>query len=169
MRLKKLNIDVARINKLPVTVPLSPAIVEKYRDQISQGQTIEPLLACFDGQSYWLFDGYHRLEALGQCCCIVAVYRGTQDDALRRFIREKLRIKGKGGIKIFRHCISEIHTHWSNLDNKKLTKLFGRSPIFYDNIRHFLGTKSDGTRRFFRINKHGTIDLMRSCGPRSDH
>jgi ParB-like chromosome segregation protein Spo0J len=60
---------------------------------------------CFDGEKYWLFDGYHRLEAmksLGFNRCDVIINRGDRRDALRRYINDKL--KGKktfGQSKVF--------------------------------------------------------------------
>lgn len=164
MRLKELIIEVASINKLPNVVPISPAIAESYRNQRDIGRVLEPLQVCFDGQKYWLFDGYHRLEVLGHFCTVV-VYRGSQEDASRRYIKDKLRVRGRAGVHVFKHCISEIRTCWSHLDNETLARLFCRKPVFFDNIRHFFGPdRSYANRRFFSVNKHGTINLMRSSG-----
>jgi hypothetical protein len=164
MRLKELIIEVASINKLPHAVPLSPAIAEAYRDQIGLGQAIAPLRVCFDGQNYWLFDGYHRLEVLNHICTVI-VYRGSQEDAFRRYIKDKLRARGRAGVHVFKHCISEIQAHWSHLDNQTLARFFGRKPVFFDNIRHLFGPdKSFANRRFFSVNKHGTINLMQAGG-----
>jgi hypothetical protein len=164
MRLKELIIEVASINKLPHVVPVSPLISEVYRNHMDSGEAIAPLRVCFDGQNYWLFDGYHRLEVLNQFCTVV-VYRGSQDDASRRYIKDKLRVRGRAGAHVFKHCIGEIHARWSHLDNETLARLFGRKPVFFGNIRHFFGPdKSYANRRFFSVNKHGTINLMQSCG-----
>lgn len=167
MRLKELIIEVASINKLPHVVPLSPAIAEAYRDQIDRGQSIAPLRVCFDGQNYWLFDGYHRLEVLSHFCNVV-VYRGSQEDASRRYIKDKLRVRGHAGFHVFKHCISEIQGRWSHLDNETLARLFGRKPVFFENIRHFFGTdRSYARRRFFSLNKHGTFNLMQPVAIRA--
>jgi hypothetical protein len=164
MRLKELIIDVASINKLPHIVPLSPAIAEAYRNKRDGGESIAPLRVCFDGQNYWLFDGYHRLEVLDHICTVV-VYRGNQEDAFRRYIKDKLRVRGRDGVHVFKHCIGEIQAHWLHLDNQTLARFFGRKPIFFDNIRHLFGPdKSYANRRFFSVNKHGTINLMQACG-----
>jgi hypothetical protein len=166
MRLKKLNIELTSINKLADVMPLSQAIVEKYRCQINKGQSIEPLQVCFDGQNYWLFDGYHRLQVLSEICSVV-IYRGTEDDAYRRYVKDKLRARGLSGMPVFRYCIREIQSRWSHLDNETLARLFGRKPVFFDNVRHLFGTESRDTKPRFSVNKHGTIDLMRVCGQRS--
>lgn len=166
MRLKELIIEVASINKLPHVVPLSPAIAEAYRNQRDSGEGIAPLRVCFDGQKYWLFDGYHRLGVLHHFCTVV-VYRGNQEDASRRYIKDKLRVRGRVGVHVFKHCISEIYARWSHLDNETLARFFGRKPVFFDNIRHLFGAdKSYANRRFFSVNKHGTINLMQACGAR---
>jgi hypothetical protein len=166
MRLKELIIEVAIINRLPNVVPISTAIADVYRNQLNAGQSIAPLKVCFDGQKYWLFDGYHRLEVLEHLCKVV-VFRGSHEDACRRYIKDKLRVRGRAGMSVFRHCISEIQSRWSHLDNQTLARLFGRKPVFFDNVRHLFGAVNPYTTPRFSVNKHGTIDLMRACGPRS--
>ena len=166
MRLKELIIEISSINRLPHVVPVSPAIAESYRNQLDTGHALDPLQVCFDGEKYWLFDGYHRLEALSHLCTVV-VYRGTQEDAYRRYIKDKLRVRGRAGLHVFKHCIGEIRSRWAHLDNESLARHFGRKPVFFDNIRNFFGSdQSYANRPFFSVNKHGTINLMRSCGTR---
>ena len=59
--------------------------IEDYRDAMREGATFPPVVVFYDGASYWLADGYHRMEA----CCELAidkikaeVHQGTQRDAI---------------------------------------------------------------------------------------
>jgi transposase-like protein len=49
-----------------------------------KGDRFEPALAYYDGQSYWLTDGYHRdaaLEELGESKILIEIRAGTLEDA----------------------------------------------------------------------------------------
>src|ERR1022692_2257709 len=37
--------------------------VEKYVEALRQGEEILPVRVCYDGECYWLADGFHRLRA----------------------------------------------------------------------------------------------------------
>ena len=45
------------------TPELSEEIVELYSARLKQGETVEPLEVFFNGETYWLFDGFHRVAA----------------------------------------------------------------------------------------------------------
>lgn len=49
-----------------------------------KGARFEPALAYYDGQYYWLIDGYHReaaLEKLNEAKILIEIHRGTLEDA----------------------------------------------------------------------------------------
>ena len=39
------------------------ATVEEYRDALREGVEFPPILVYYDGEAYWLADGFHRLRA----------------------------------------------------------------------------------------------------------
>lgn len=138
MRLRMVLIEISQIRRLPVeqVFPCSEKIVDRYTDSTDT----EPLRVVFDGNAYWLFDGYHRLEALtreGKNAAWVTVYRGDKRDAYRRYIADKLKAKDYSGRPVFLHCLERLKAdpEWSSLDPKVLSKLFGRKPIFFENLR----------------------------------
>ena len=162
MRLKTLSLELVTVKILLERIevaPLDEDIVTSYIQEIEPTRRCSALKACFDGADYWLFDGYHRLEAmrrLGFNTCAVQIFKGSRRDAFRRYIKDKLRC---GEIKIFKHCLQILteDKEWSNLDASKLATLFDRKPVFFSNVQKF---KSDGWRYVgVSTNKHGTFNL----------
>lgn len=64
---------------------LHTAVIEEYAEQMRQGVEFPPVIVFFDGQDYWLADGFHRLAAARIACperpLPAEVIQGTQVDA----------------------------------------------------------------------------------------
>lgn len=162
MKLKTLSLELVPVKILLEKIevaPLEERIVTSYIQEIEPTRSCSALKACFDGTDYWLFDGYHRLEAmrrLGFNTCTVQIFKGSRRDAFRRYIKDKLR---SGEMRIFKHCMQILteDKEWSNLDASKLATLFDRKPVFFHNVKQI---KSRGwSYARMGINKHGTFTL----------
>ena len=60
-------------------------IVDDYAEDIKQGTVYPPIVVFFDGQEYWLADGFHRVAArkkLNQKKVSAEVHLGTRRDAV---------------------------------------------------------------------------------------
>ena len=69
-------------------------VVQPYLTRIAEGETLEPVTVRFDGESYFLQDGYHRVEAAqrsGLREIDVEIFPGTLQDMEAEF-REMLRV-----------------------------------------------------------------------------
>ena len=69
MKLKLLSIDTVAVEALineSEIFPNSPDIVKEWIGLLEAQTDCSPLKVCFDGVKYFLFDGYHRLEAIQQ-------------------------------------------------------------------------------------------------------
>ena len=162
MKLKTLSLAIVTVRPLLEEIeiaPLGEQIVAALIREIEPTRSCSALKACFDGTDYWLFDGYHRLEAmrrLGFNTCLVQIYNGSRRDAFRRYIKDKLRCQHT---KTFKHCIqilAEDH-EWSNLDAPELARLFDRKQVFFKAVRHL---KSHGWLGVsLGTNRHGTFNL----------
>ena len=169
MKLKTLSLDLKHLRTLlenDEVTPLSDEIVNQYVEEITISQRCPKLLSCFDGNEYWLFDGYHRLEAMkkvGFNMCEIQVYKGTRRDALRRYIKDKLRCRGRQNFSVFKHCLNIIgkDIEWGCAEGQMLAQLFDRKPVFFENLKLFTTIESSHRVFAFSINKHGTINLMR--------
>ncbi len=63
---------------------ISEAHVQDLIVALEQGDTLPPVEVMFDGESYWLYDGYHRTEAasrLGRFTVMAEIRQGTREDA----------------------------------------------------------------------------------------
>lgn len=169
MKLKLLSVEIIDIETLisgTEVFPNSLLIVNEWVQLIEPTKKSSPMKVCFDGEKYWLFDGYHRLEAmksLGFNRCDVIVNRGNRRDALRRYIKDKL--KGKNQFdqtKVFRHCMKLMieDPEWSGLKENELSRLFDRKPIFFENLKIFSSIENRPWDYFcFKRNKYGTLDF----------
>lgn len=62
--------------------------VQKYMQQIADGQPLKPIMVRFDGKSYFLQDGFHRVEAARRCGTRkldAEIAPGTLEDMEREF------------------------------------------------------------------------------------
>jgi hypothetical protein len=162
MKLKTLSLAIVTVNPLLENIeiaPLGEQIVAALIREIEPTRSCSALKACFDGTDYWLFDGYHRLEAmkrLGFNSCLVQIYKGSRRDAFRRYIKNKLRC---AHTKTFKHCLQILSEdqEWSNLDTTELARLFDRKPAFFKTVQYL---KSHGwSYVFYSKNKHGSLTL----------
>jgi hypothetical protein len=151
MKLKLLSVDILSIEPLiqdTEIFPNSSEIVNEWVQLIEPTKDSSPLKVCFDGEKYWLFDGYHRLEAmksLGFNRCDVIINRVDRRDALRRYINDKL--KGKNTFaqsKVFKHCMKLMIEDpvWSALEDDELSRLFDRSQCFLKISKSLLQLKT---------------------------
>ena len=162
MKLKTLSVAIVTVRPLLEEIeiaPLGEQIVAALIREIEPTRSCSALKACFDGTDYWLFDGYHRLEAmrrLGFNTCLVQIYNGSRRDAFRRYIKDKLRCAYS---KTFKHCIQILaeDQEWSNLDAPELARLFDRKQAFFKAMQKL---KSNGWNFvYLSRNKHGTVNL----------
>ncbi len=63
---------------------LDERTITEYSRAMERGVEFPPVKVMYDGSNYWLFDGFHRLEAtcaVGRDTIKAQVYQGTQEDA----------------------------------------------------------------------------------------
>jgi len=63
---------------------INRGIVSDYTEDLERGDTFPPVKVMYDGEDYWLYDGFHRIEAYREqgCSTITAnVEQGTKQDA----------------------------------------------------------------------------------------
>lgn len=64
---------------------ISQNVVVEYADAIGRGETLPPPVAFYDGQDYWLADGFHRAAAvrqIGNPFMLCEIRQGTRRDAV---------------------------------------------------------------------------------------
>lgn len=169
MKLKTVSVDLNLLRTLldgEETAPLSINIVEQFIQELKSTPSCAPLFVCNDGQENFLFDGYHRLEAmrrLGFNTCFITIYKGDRRDAYRRYIRDKLKAKESNPkVVVFRHCLHSLKSdpEWSEMDDLTLSRLFGRKPEFFQNLQLWQPQTKNLPVMIMR-SKHGTSTLSK--------
>jgi hypothetical protein len=64
---------------------LSEAVIGEYAEALARGDQFPPIDVYFDGDAYWLADGFHRVKAAaqtGQDAITAIVHQGGQREAL---------------------------------------------------------------------------------------
>jgi len=63
---------------------INRGIVSEYAEDLERGDTFPPVKVMYDGEDYWLYDGFHRVEAYreqGHTTITANVEQGTKQDA----------------------------------------------------------------------------------------
>lgn len=82
------SVDIAKIRMDGGTQPrakLFEEVVADYAEDMKQGAEFPPVVIYYDGEEYWLADGFHRVrakEAIGAKEVTAEVYLGTNRDAV---------------------------------------------------------------------------------------
>ena len=84
--MKQLDIALIRIDGgTQSRAKLNQAVISSYAKAMAAGAIFPPVVAFFDGQDYWLADGFHRLAAtqkLGKQTLAAEIRQGSQRDAI---------------------------------------------------------------------------------------
>ncbi len=66
-------------------VRIDEPTINRYKDDLANGDTFDPIQVYFDGTDYWVWDGFHRVRAhaaLGLAEISAVVKQGTRRDAV---------------------------------------------------------------------------------------
>ncbi|NCD21364.1 MAG: hypothetical protein EOL90_00280 [Spartobacteria bacterium] len=77
MNIQKINLDLltdkdgsgkwAQFNETGVRECCGPLTICDYADEMTEGSAFPPVVLFYDGQRYWIADGFHRIAAAEQC------------------------------------------------------------------------------------------------------
>lgn len=81
-----LAIDAIQTAGMQIRAQMSEEVVQEYADAMSSGAKFPSVVVFFDGENYWLADGFHRIESCkrsGFNKAKAEVYQGSRMDALK--------------------------------------------------------------------------------------
>ena len=82
---KRLSIDKIQCARdIQPRVATDKAVVKEYAARLDAGDDLPPVVVFFDGTTYWLAEGFHRLAAYklaGRKTIDCIVIKGTKEDA----------------------------------------------------------------------------------------
>jgi len=140
--------------------------VTEYAEALRAGETLPPVVAFFDGVSYWLADGFHRYHAHRQAerqSIKVEQRDGTKDDAVlyacganqQHGLRRSNEDKRKAVLMAF-----ETEKFKGGSDNA-VAKHCGVSANFVGDVRRSLSSDESENGQRKRVDKHGAASTMK--------
>lgn len=86
MSSKQIGITLVRTNGgTQSRAEINQAVVAEYAEAMQDGAEFPPLVVFYDGEDYWLADGFHRYDAymrIGKRSVPVEIHQGTRRDAI---------------------------------------------------------------------------------------
>lgn len=140
------SVAIAKIRMDGGTQPraqLYKEVVAEYAEDIRSGAIFPPVVIYFDGEEYWLADGFHRVranEAIGAEEVSAEVYLGKQRDAVLYAVGANAShgLRRTNADK-YRSVERLLRDHeWKCWSDREIARKCGVSPSFVGNIRQKL-------------------------------
>ena len=143
-------------------------IVEEYAERIDAGEEFPPLVVFYDGASYWLADGFHRLLAyrkLGRKDVICEVREGTKRDAILYGVGANANHGVRRSNADKRRAVMMLleDSEWSKWSNAEIARRCNVSDMLVARICGSL-QQVDVTGQRLYTTKHGTTAVMNTAG-----
>lgn len=147
--------SIRRDATIQARVGLHEPTIHEYTDAMASGRQFPPVLVFHDGETYWLADGFHRVEAQarrgrdsiralvcagGRRDAILAAAGANATHGLRRTNADKRRAV----------ALLLQDDEWSRWSDREVARRCGVSPTFVGSLRDELsvhGGQMDGARR----------------------
>ena len=156
------SIEIDKIRMDGGTQPraqLFKEVVEDYAEDMRQGATFPPVTIYFDGEEYWLADGFHRVrakEAIGIREVTAEVHVGTQREAVLYAVganavhglRRTNADKRRAVVRLLRDY------EWRKWSDREIARRCGVSASFVGDVRKDLSVvelQTDSTENEFDI------------------
>lgn len=179
--------DVVEPNRTP-QLPISDIKVDMdilgrehiYGDTVSQyaalmrdGVNFPPIDVFYDGETYWLSDGFHRLEArrtLDEESVVVRQFKGGKREAYLHGVSANQRHGQPKTRKEKRQCVERLlnDPEWSQWGNREIARQAGVDEKTVRNVKEAIcGISADTTKR--KVRRKGTVyDQRLSHSSKSD-
>lgn len=147
-------------------VALDEDTVAAYAADMEAGDVFPPVDVFWDGASYWLADGFHRIEAtlrIGKDWIDAKVHQGTLRDAVlacaganaKHGLRRTNEDKKRAVMRLLRDA------DWSQWSDREIARRCHVSHPFVAKLRDNLMTGNFSSERTY-VTRHGTVATMRT-------
>jgi hypothetical protein len=160
---KELNIADIRIDGgTQIRKQLNQDKVDEYAQQMEDGVVFPPITVFFDGSSYWLASGFHRLfgeKKRGSSTIKAVVKNGTIEDATLFALGDN-----KHGLNMtaedYRRSIEIMlkHPKWGEWSNIKIAEWIGTSAMTVGRVKKERNIEQPAVKKF--VDKHGNESTM---------
>lgn len=174
---KSKKLDIELIRRDGGTQPragLDRAVAMDYSEDLAEGVVFPPVTVFYDGETYWLADGYHRVEAhilAGKKKVSVEVRQGHRRDAILHSVGANATHGLQRGRADKRRAVETLlaDAEWSKWSDREIARRCNVSADLVGDIRSFLTVGTDSERTY--KTKHGTTAVMdtSAIGSRRDN
>ncbi len=124
-------------------------VVSEYAQDMADGVVFEPVAAVFDGSTYWVWDGHHRVDAvrsLGLTEIVVSWRPGTRRDAIRLSLSANARHGQPRTAEDKRHAVTRalLDPEWGTWSDAAIARLCVVSDRFVAKMRRELSPNGSG-------------------------
>lgn len=149
---------------------LDEATILEYADALRAGDTFPPVVAYHDGETYWLADGFHRVNAAlraGVVLLTVDVRQGSQRDA----ILYSAGVNATHGLRRTnddkRRAVTRLLSdpEWSQWSDREIARRCAVNHHLVADIRAHLGELPDSGRRVTRGGTEYTMQTVNIGAP----
>lgn len=161
--MKELKISDIRIDGgTQIRKQLNQDKVHEYAEQMNDGEVFPPITVFFDGPSYWLASGFHRLFATklnGAETISAEIKNGTLDEATLYALGDN-----KHGLNMsaedYRRSIEIMlgHPKWKTWSNAQIAKHIGVSAMTVGRVKK--ERQPDAPKAKTYVDKHGNQSTM---------
>lgn len=165
--LRELHLDSIRIDPaLQPRVMVDQGVVAEYADAMEAGDTFPAIVVFHDGTTFWLADGWHRVEAARSVrdkrAILAEVHDGTRRDALLYSLGANaahgLRRSNEDKRKAVERVLAD--PEWAKWSDREIARLCRVSNTFVSSLRKTLSVNVDRQRAFER---GGTVATMNTA------
>lgn len=165
LNIEKLVLDAGTQSR----AKLDEAHIERLKDAREAGATLPPIRVMFDGTNYYLFDGFHRVEAHKRIGLLgIAAY--VEQGSLRDAILKSVGANSDHGLPRTRddkwRAVERLlrDPEWGTWSNHVLAAIAKVSPPYVGTVRKTVnGTENNSSGEVKHKNKHGQITTMKTA------
>lgn len=163
-----LDINKIRINGgSQARATLDEETIAEYAEAMEAGATFPPITVFYDGEQYWLADGFHRRKAalkLSRASIAADIRQGTLRDAVLYSVGTNashgLRRTNADKRRAVITLLEDME--WRQWSNREIARRCHVSPDLVDRLRASLpDSGSEASRQF--VTKHGTLSTMQTA------
>jgi N6-adenosine-specific RNA methylase IME4 len=138
--------------------------VRNYTEALNEGAQFPPLIVFYDGESYWLADGFHRVQAaktIGWLDFAVVVHQGALRDAVLYSVGANATHGLQRTNDDKRRAVERLlrDEEWRQWANREIARRCGVSEALVRSLRSKRSDEDQSQQRIY-ITKHGTPSTM---------
>lgn len=163
MSSKQIGITLVRTNGgTQSRAEINQAAVAEYAEAMQDGAEFPPLVVFYDGEDYWLADGFHRYDAymrLGKRSVPVEIHQGTRRDAILYSVGANARHGLRRTNADKRRAVMTLlnDEEWGKWSDSEIAR---RCEVDHKTVAAYRSSLGNFPSERMRVDKHGNVTTM---------